>query len=253
MISTASSISASVTVRGGARRSAVAVTALVTSPLPAAPVDGLGVDAGSQLGASSRPAPRTPATPGQRDELARPDSRAALGGERRCVDAAHLVDHGVDDRRGDRRAAVGAAVVAGLEHAATSRLAHIAPTGKPLPIAFAIVTTSGTTPACWKPNQARCGRSRSALRRSSAAAPALVAQRGGRRGGTAGGPAARRPRPAPGSSSTAATDGSMAASSASRSLNATWRNPSGIGKNGSCLAGWPVAASEASVRPWKLP
>ena len=25
--------------------------------------------------------------------------------------------------------------------------------------------------------------------------------------------------------------------------SATWRKPSGIGKNGSCLAGWPVAAS----------
>jgi hypothetical protein len=30
--------------------------------------------------------------------------------------------------------------------------AHIAPTGNPLPIAFAMVTTSGTMPACWKPN-----------------------------------------------------------------------------------------------------
>ncbi len=38
------------------------------------------------------------------------------GGERRRVEAAHLGDHRVDGGRGDRRAAVRAAVVAGLEH-----------------------------------------------------------------------------------------------------------------------------------------
>ena len=37
------------------------------------------------------------------------------------------------------------------------------------------------------------------------------------------------------------------------SPHATWWKPSGIGWNGSCFVGWPVAASDASVRPWKLP
>jgi len=51
----------------------------------------------------------------------------------------------------------------------------------------------------------------------------------------------------------AATDPSTAARMASRSPHATWRKPSGIGWNGSCLVGCPVAASAARVRPWKLP
>ena len=46
---------------------------------------------------------------------------------------------------------------------------------------------------------------------------------------------------------------STAALRASTSPQATWRNPSGIGWNGSCLLGWPVAARAARVRPWKLP
>ena len=29
--------------------------------------------------------------------------------------------------------------------------------------------------------------------------------------------------------------------------------PSGTGANGACFSGWPVAASVASVRPWKEP
>ena len=32
---------------------------------------------------------------------------------------------------------------------------------------------------------------------------------------------------------------------------ATWLNPGGNGSKIACLAGWPVAASVASVRPWK--
>ena len=41
----------------------------------------------------------------------------------------------------------------GSKTAATSRRAQQAPTGIPLPIALAIVTTSGATSSCWKPNQ----------------------------------------------------------------------------------------------------
>ena len=41
--------------------------------------------------------------------------------------------------------------------------------------------------------------------------------------------------------------------SASRSSNATWRNPVGSGWNVSCFCGWPVAASVVSVRPWNEP
>ena len=43
------------------------------------------------------------------------------------------------------------------------------------------------------------------------------------------------------------------ASSAATSFWGTAANPSGRGWNASCLAGCAVAASVASVRPWKLP
>ncbi len=56
-----------------------------------------------------------------------------------------------------------------------------------------------------------------------------------------------------GSSRIAATEGSMALVRASTSFQATCRKPSGRGWNGSCFSGWPVAASDPIVRPWKLP
>ena len=143
-------------------------------------------------------------------------------------------------------------MVAGLEHRGDLRLAHTAPTGKPLPIALAIVTTSGTTPACWKPNhvpvRAKPVCTSSII--SSRPRSSHSARTSRRYCGSAG---TTPPSPCTGSSSTAATVGSMAASSAAMSLNGTCRKPSGIGWNGSCFAGWPVAASVASVRPWKLP
>ena len=45
----------------------------------------------------------------------------------------------------------------------------------------------------------------------------------------------------------------MARSSSATSSNTTWRKPSGSGWKASCLVGWPVAWSVASVRPWKDP
>ena len=56
-----------------------------------------------------------------------------------------------------------------------------------------------------------------------------------------------------GSSRIAAVRSVTAARSASTSLIGTWRKPSGRGANGSWYFGWPVAASEPSVRPWKEP
>ena len=47
--------------------------------------------------------------------------------------------------------------------------------------------------------------------------------------------------------------GPMAAARASASPNGTWENPGGSGWNGVCIAGLPVAARVARVRPWKPP
>ena len=56
-----------------------------------------------------------------------------------------------------------------------------------------------------------------------------------------------------GSRKTAAVASSTAAASASTSPYGTCTTSPGSGANGSCLAGWPVSASEPIVRPWKAP
>ncbi len=62
------------------------------------------------------------------------------------------------------------------------------------------------------------------------------------------------PSPCTGSSRMAATVGSMAASSAVEVVPARrGGSPRACGWKASCLAGWPVAWSVASVRPWKEP
>ena len=118
-------------------------------------VDGLGVDAVGQLGAEQQPgtadSTRHPESPQSRRRAVGP----AVAGEGRRIDAPHLVDDRVDGRGGDRGTAVGAAVVARLEHRCdVARAPSTAPTGIPLPIALASVTTSGATPACSNPNHA---------------------------------------------------------------------------------------------------
>ena len=104
-----------VTVSGGANRSAVGVTALVTSPSASSWRYTALASWSVSSAASSRPLPRTDADAGQAAETGG-EAGALLHRQRRGVEAPHLGDHGVDGGGGDRRAAVGAAVVAGLEH-----------------------------------------------------------------------------------------------------------------------------------------
>ena len=131
--------------------------------------------------------------------------------------------------------------------------AQQAPTGMPLPIALASVTTSGLTPACSKPNHRPVRPNPVWI--SSIIISAPTSSQSSRMPAEVLG--ARR------------VDAALAlhrldqhrrdrsvdrgARCASRSPQATCRKPSGIGWNGSCFVGWPVAASVASVRPWKLP
>ena len=78
-------------------------------------VDGGCVDASLELGAEQQPGPTDGRHTGDlRHQLA--EERPALACERRRVDAPHLVDHRAHGSGRDRGAAVGAAVVAGLEH-----------------------------------------------------------------------------------------------------------------------------------------
>ena len=106
-----------------------------------------------ELDAEQQPAAAHVDHAGDRAQRRRSDRRpcrsASAGASMRRISS--ITAH--DRRRGDRRAAVGAAVIAGLEHGRDRRRGpSTRPTGKPLPIALASVTTSGTTPACWKPN-----------------------------------------------------------------------------------------------------
>ena len=115
--STASSISASLTVSGGANRSAVALTALLTRPAASSAVYASGASMPSvELGAEQQPGAAHRRRPAGSPRASAVKRAPWLRGQRRRVEPAHLGDHGADRRGGDGRAAVGAAVVAGLEH-----------------------------------------------------------------------------------------------------------------------------------------
>jgi len=124
--------------------------------------------------------------------------------------------------------------------------------GMPFPRALAMVTTSGTTPSCWwanhdpvRPSPVWTSSTMNRICRS-----VQIRRTAAKYSAEAG---FTPPSPCTGSSSTAATVGSRAASRASTSFQATWRNPSGRGWNASCFWGWPVAWRVASVRPWNDP
>ena len=140
----------------------------------------------------------------------------------------------------------------GSNTAATESLAQQAPTGMPFPSALARATTSGTTPSCWKPNHSPV-RPRPVWISSTIINAPVRSHRSRIAARYPGGAGMTPPSPWIGSISTAPTVASTAASRASTSPHTTCLKPSGIGENGSCLAGWPVAASAARVRPWKLP
>ena len=195
-----------VTVSGGANRSVVGLTALQIEPVLEQPrVDGGGVDALVQLGAEQQTRHRGRTSPAGSLETSSVRRRALLARRapvRRC---------GASRRRPRSTAAVAIAVPLyvlpwspGWNTAATSRRAQHAPTGIPLPIALASVTTSGATSCCSKPNHVRCARSRSGSRRpSSALRPRRRAR--GSRAGSREAPGSRPPSPCSGSISTAAT------------------------------------------------
>ena len=125
-----------------------------------------------------------------------------------------------------------------------------APIGSPPPSPLARVTTSGSTPAAGARTTRRCGRSRSAPR----PAPAAPRPRGlpGRGRGSRSARAGRHPRraPAPGRPPRSAR---RPPSAGRRVAVRHMHDTPGSGRNGSCLAGWPVSASAPIVRPWKPP
>ena len=229
-IATAASISSSVTSSDGANRSAVGVTALTTSPASRHALrDGLGVDARRR--ARPRSAGRRRA---RRRRRATVEQR--LGEHARRPAAARA---GTSTSRPSRRAPSSAAraasgwppnVVAwspGRNAAATSARAQHAPIGTPLPSALAIVTMSGRDAGVLeRRTTGRCGRARSAPRRRSAAPRARRTARARPRG-TRAATGCTPPSPCTASSITAHTRSSIAAASASRSANATWRKPVG--------------------------
>ena len=188
----------SVTVSGGARRSDVARDGVGDeAAVEQLGVDGLGVTTVGQLG--GRAAARARArwrSPGSSLEPGR-EVLAPLGGQTGRVDAAHLVDHRADDRRGERRAAVGAAVVARLEHRGDLALGPRRTDGEAVAHRLGHASRHrARRRRAGSRTTRRCGRSRSGSRRSSAAARARRTARG-RRAGTDRRRAARHPRPAP--------------------------------------------------------
>ena len=148
----ASSISSSLTVSGGAKRSAVGVTALVTTPAASSRAQTSRASSPSSSAASSRPLPRTDGHGGKLDR-ARCVSRAPCCSARRGASMRRISS--ITATTADVASAPPEYVLPwspGSNAAATSVRAQHAPTGIPLPIPFASVTTSGTTPACSNPN-----------------------------------------------------------------------------------------------------
>ena len=105
--------------------------------------------------ARRRAAARDRARPRRRRVACSAGGEALAGplGQRGGVDRLHLGEHRSRRRGGERLAAEGGGVVAGLEGGGdVARGPSTRRSGTPLPSALAIVTTSGTTPKCWKPN-----------------------------------------------------------------------------------------------------
>ena len=140
------------------------------------------------------------------------------------------------------------------EAATSSRAAHM-PMGNPEAMPLAMVTTSGVMPKCWKPkgwvpqrnmphwiSSHMSSAPRSSVRRRAVCRNSAV------QGCTPLSPCTHSTMTAQMASPCA----SNRASSAATSLMGVRAKPSGKGRNASCFAGWAVAASVASVRPWKL-
>ena len=237
----------------GASRRAVGVTALTMTPARAA--------------GPPRPwrrGPRAPGRAGGRGPARRPRRGAVRGprrsGRRRASaragtsSASMTCEHGPGRRGGQRLAAEGGGVVARLEGGGHLRLGPAGPDG------HAVAEGLGhgddvraRCPGCWWANHAPhrprpvCTSSRTMNRMPRSSQSCRTPWKYSAVAGFT------PPSPCTGSSSTAATEGSRAASRASRSSQATWRKPSGRGWNTSCLAGWPVAWRVARVRPWNEP
>ena len=252
-MASASSISSSVTSSDGASRMAVGVTALTTRPR----VEGggghvRGRPRRASSAARSSPRPRTDATPG----------RAASPSARRAP--ARVARAGTSSASITASAARAAAAARGwppkvvpwspgTKATATSARAQQAPMGMPLPEGLGHGDDVGPDALVLEP-EPLAGAAQAGLDLvEHEQHVALVAQPA-----DVGQPAlGRHVDPALAldglDQHRAPPSGSTAASMASMSPRATWRKPSGRGWKGSCLAGWPVAARVASVRPWNEP
>ena len=201
---------------------------------------------------SRSPSPRTPRHPVERLQPAasRAPARAGPGG-----DVLGLHDRQGGRGRGSRQwlAPEGGAVVPGPKAAATSARAQQAPMGTPLPRALAMVTTSGSSPVCWKPNH-RPVRPRpvwtsSTMRRIPRSCTARARRSGSPR-------TARSPRPRPGSARAGRrppAPGHTRRRGRRGRRRGRVRTPRATARTGRASRPGPVACRVASVRPWKEP
>ncbi len=207
--------------------------------------------------------PRTAVTPGIAAS-AQLQTGALLRCESRGVDPAHLVDHRADRGGGDRRAAVGAAVVARLEHGGhlLARPARRRPGTRcrsPWPWSRRPAARSGVLET--EPTT-RAGEAGLHLVDHHQHA-ALVAERPDRPGSSRRSPGSRRPRPGRARSSRRRPWDRSPRRARRGRRRATWRNPSGIGEERLVLGRLarrgergeraPVEAASADTtpkRPW---
>ncbi len=239
------------TTSGGARRRTFGPDVRQTSPASSA-ASTTGCAGPSSSAPTSRPAPRTSATPGSVRE---PGRRAARRSRERCCE--QLVVDRVADRAGggadDRVAAEGRAVVAGRERAGgvvgDEQAADRQAVREPLRERDELRTHAELLE---REERCRCGRRRSAPRRRRAARRARRRARRPRRGSSCSS-GITPPSPSTGSSRISPTSSRRGRAQRDDVVRAgEARARAAAARSAARFAGWPVTASAPVVRPWKL-
>ncbi|OEI70208.1 Uncharacterized protein Cus16_0834 [Curtobacterium sp. ER1/6] len=249
-IDTNSSISSSDTMSGGAMRRLDSFGALMMRPRPRAAALTAGPTGAVSPTPTSRPVPRTSCTSG--------DPRPAMPARMRSPFVTAPATRSA--RSISSRTAFATRVPSGLppnvepccpaENSSDAQPnVTSAPIGKPPAMPFAIVTASGVKPCPWNVNQLPVRPTPVWISSRTNSAPcSSVSRRAVCRK-----PSGRSTTPASpliGSTMSAATVSSIAASSAS-TVESMCSTPGTIGRKSSCSAGLPVSASAPIVRPWK--
>src|SRR5581483_5743143 len=241
----ARSISSGETTSGGASLRTFAPDVSATRP-PSSAASTKGCAGTSSSAPTSRPRPRTSTMCGSPASRARSCSPLA---RTRASSESSIVSHTASAAAHETGLPPNVEPWSpGANPPPTASATRSAPIGKPFASPFASVTRSGRTPSCSKAKNEPV-RPRPVCT-SSNARSAPSSRAAARNAGWSG---ITPPSPRTGSSSTTPTSSAIAPCSAATSFGGTKRTPPSSGSKAARFAGWPVAESEPSVRPWNPP